>query len=385
MHSIKTCSKEVIVDYISNFYEVRKDRFAEITEKEVMDIKSGIMSGSYKFSPLRLTSVRNNNSPCDFMSVFKFKGNKGYKEDCFTLVATKEDELVLMALGHMLLLIIHSNYPIRDISKTLHEILNKLSLAGKMQTIEVGDEPVPCFGGNLIYILDNALSGNNNILWSNNDWEILYTFAEWMPITAWEALPFQVVPYRTPLIRSPVQKPGLLNVLGDSYTERIKSFNLKEAIRYSYLKDLRFILCLCAMLGFSIWWIVAPEPLLIKPAALCSPDLSTIFKVVRETFIDQVCCSHPQVASPCDCGEPLNKTAKSIRHGVVTINGKIDRNRISIADLFKHVLITRYVDGNGNIYRKASEEFHSFAPMCLLPCLVPSPYVLSGLAPFCLS
>lgn len=166
--------------------------------------------------------------------------------------------------------------------------------------------------GNLIYILDNALSGNNNILWSNNDWEILYTFAEWMPITAWEALPFQVVPYRTPLIRSPVQKPGLLNVLGDSYTERIKSFNLKEAIRYSYLKDLRFILCLCAMLGFSIWWIVAPEPLLIKPAALCSPDLSTIFKVVRETFIDQVCCSHPQVASPCDCGEPLNKTAKVI-------------------------------------------------------------------------
>lgn len=137
----------------------------------------------------------------------------------------------------------------------------------------------------LSYILDKALSGYINLLFSKNDWEVLYTFADWIPITAWEALPFEVVPSRTPLIRSAVQKPGLLNVFGDSDSEKIKSINLKEAIRYSYLKDLRFILCLCAMLGFSIWWIVAPEPLLIKPAALCSPDLSTLFKVVRDSLI----------------------------------------------------------------------------------------------------
>jgi len=129
-------------------------------------------------------------------------------------------------------------------------------------------------------------------------------------MTAWEALPFEVVHSKTPLIRSEVQKTGLFNLFGDSDHKRIKSISLKEAIRYSYLKDMRFILCLCAMLGFSIWWMVAPEILLIKPAALCSPDLSTLLKVVRETFIDHVCSTHPQIASPCDCGEPLNKTAK---------------------------------------------------------------------------
>lgn len=166
---------------------------------------------------------------------------------------------------------------------------------------------------NLLYILDTALSGNRYSLWRNSDgWEFLYTFAYWMPITAREALPFEVVPYRNPLIRSAVLKPGLLNLFSDSDRGWCKSLNLKEIIRYSYLRDMRFILCLCSMLGFSIWWIVAPEPLLLNPAALCSPDLSTLIKVVRETFIDQVCSSHPQVASPCDCGEPLNKTARAM-------------------------------------------------------------------------
>lgn len=52
-----------------------------------------------------------------------------------------------------------------DISKTLHEILNKLSLAGKMQTIEVGDEPVPCFGGHIGV--------------SHKDGRIIFEYKEW--------------------------------------------------------------------------------------------------------------------------------------------------------------------------------------------------------------
>lgn len=58
-------------------------------------------------------------------------------------------------------------------------------------------------------------------------------------------------------------------------TERVKSFGLKEAIIYSYFRDIRFVLVLCAMLGFSVWWFTAPETLLLKPGALIfiSPDL----------------------------------------------------------------------------------------------------------------
>ena len=66
------------------------------------------------------------------------------------------------------------------------------------------------------------------------------------------------------------------------------------------------------MIGFSVWWCSAPEPLLVKPGALCSPDLELLFKVVKDTFVNHVCSSHPQVTSPCDCGEPLNSAARDL-------------------------------------------------------------------------
>lgn len=31
---------------------------------------------------------------------------------------------------------------------------------------------------------------------------------------------------------------------------------------------MRFLLALCAMIGVSIWWALAPFPLLVKPEAL---------------------------------------------------------------------------------------------------------------------
>lgn len=40
-----------------------------------------------------------------------------------------------------------------------------------------------------------------------------------------------------------------------------------------------------------------------------SPDLKLLSKVVKETLLENVCSSHPDVSSPCECGEPLNKSA----------------------------------------------------------------------------
>ncbi|GMH13107.1 hypothetical protein Nepgr_014948 [Nepenthes gracilis] len=77
-------------------------------------------------------------------------------------------------------------------------------------------------------------------------------------------------------------------------------------------RDMRFVLVLCAMIGFSLWWGAAPEPLLLKPEALSAPDINLVTQVVKETFVNRVCTNHPQVLSPCDCGEPLNNIARSL-------------------------------------------------------------------------
>ncbi|KAL4389938.1 hypothetical protein AHAS_Ahas03G0095100 [Arachis hypogaea] len=85
---------------------------------------------------------------------------------------------------------------------------------------------------------------------------------------------------------------------------------MREAIRYSYLRDSCFIICLCAMTCFGIWWNIAPKQLFLRLHALCFPDLSTLLRVARDTFYHQICSIHPHVPSPCECGEPLNNAVR---------------------------------------------------------------------------
>lgn len=87
---------------------------------------------------------------------------------------------------------------------------------------------------------------------------------------------------------------------------RIKEFKLSDAIVSSYFKDIRFVTLVCLLIGFSAWWILVPEQLLEGPGILCSPDIA---RLVKETFIDQVCSEH-HVSSPCDCGEPINNQVR---------------------------------------------------------------------------
>lgn len=54
------------------------------------------------------------------------------------------------------------------------------------------------------------------------------------------------------------------------------------------------------MIGFSVWWYSVPEPLLLKPEALRSPDLKLLVNVAKDTFVDHVSSSHPGVSSPCE-------------------------------------------------------------------------------------
>jgi hypothetical protein len=69
------------------------------------------------------------------------------------------------------------------------------------------------------------------------------------------------------------------------------------------------------MLGFSLWWYLAPEPLLLSPSVLSSPDLALAFRVSKDTFVHHVCSAHPEITSPCACGEPLNMEARLMFDG----------------------------------------------------------------------
>lgn len=95
-------------------------------------------------------------------------------------------------------------------------------------------------------------------------------------------------------------------------SSRIIDFRLRDAIAFSLKRDIRFSIAILSILGFTIWWGIAPEPLLLKPEALISPDIHTLYTVAKDTFINKVCSSHPLISSPCECGEPLNNEAKHL-------------------------------------------------------------------------
>lgn len=126
------------------------------------------------------------------------------------------------------------------------------------------------------------------------------------------ALPFKIYQTgrgRVTVMAEPRGKRGLPEVTRGS--TRIKEFHLGKALMYSYLRDLRFVLVVCAMIGVTAWWALTPEPLLLKPHALCANDLGVIVNIVKETFVNKVCNLH-QVSSPCECGEPVNRVARQL-------------------------------------------------------------------------
>ncbi|KAF3452227.1 hypothetical protein FNV43_RR08325 [Rhamnella rubrinervis] len=133
--------------------------------------------------------------------------------------------------------------------------------------------------------------------WVSNrrDVAFKYTYAQWEPLTAKERLPFKIDGKKYPILRgSPNKKIGLTDVLMD--TGRIKSFKLSDAILYSYGLDIRFVLFLSIFLGFQLWMFIAPELLLNKPSALCSPNLKYLINSIQDTYVNKVCVTHPELS-----------------------------------------------------------------------------------------
>lgn len=136
-------------------------------------------------------------------------------------------------------------------------------------------------------IRERRIGERGEIRHNFGDLQAVYKAGKWVPLTVnWEKMSFKIQEGtgRRPILRSPDRKPGLADITRES--QRIKAFNLREAIVYSYSKNMRFVVTLCVLIGFSLWWFTAPEPLVLKPEALAAPDLKLLYQVVRDTFVD---------------------------------------------------------------------------------------------------
>lgn len=88
------------------------------------------------------------------------------------------------------------------------------------------------------------------------------------------------------LLFSPERIIGLADCLGGN--SRIRSFGLGEALYHSYVNDLRFVLFVCLILGFSWWsqyWPNIPgEWFVQQPEIVVNPQLVHTYKEALSCF-----------------------------------------------------------------------------------------------------
>lgn len=172
------------------------------------------------------------------------------------------------------------------------------------------------------------------------------TFARWVPLT----VPNILSSLNKRLLRSsPHKKLGL----NDAYqnTSRCKSLKLSDQILYSYCRDTRFVLFLSIFFGYVLWMYIAPAVILNVPLSQTSPDLQQLVRVVEDTYVNHVCSTHPDVISPCDCGEPLNQTARNMYKDKVFdplgCSGKIKTAAVMVASIIIVLTLTESVSPYG--------------------------------------
>ncbi|XXG90706.1 hypothetical protein AAC387_Pa12g2407 [Persea americana] len=64
---------------------------------------------------------------------------------------------------------------------------------------------------------------------------------------------------------------------------------------FAYVKDSRFVLLTCLLLGLGVWWYLLPKPLLVHPMACCSPEYASAIKEATQCPMRNLGfpCIHP--------------------------------------------------------------------------------------------
>lgn len=109
--------------------------------------------------------------------------------------------------------------------------------------------------------------------------------------------------YTANLQRSPDRVISLKNATERGV--RIRKFGLSEAMVYSYLKDHRFVLLTCLLIGFSAWWILLPEQLLVHPLACCSGEYATLITEI-------LTCPMRNLGFPCIYADQIHDRAVEV-------------------------------------------------------------------------
>lgn len=99
--------------------------------------------------------------------------------------------------------------------------------------------------------------------------------------------------YKATLLRSPDRVIGLADATRQS--SRTRTFGFSEAMAFAYVKDSRFVLLTCLLLGLGVWWYLLPEPLLVHPTACCSPEYASAIKEAAQCPMRNLGfpCIHP--------------------------------------------------------------------------------------------
>lgn len=161
------------------------------------------------------------------------------------------------------------------------------------------------------------------------EYKFEYKSGPWMPVQS------TIHNERLPLIRSPETRVGLGEVPKLAFTvknPRIVNFDLKYTLKYSYMRDLRYISLTALAIGLTAWWAMTPYPILSDPLSIyLTPDPEMLIRGVKDTFINKVCTVH-NLPTPCECSEPLNKTAKKLFEEQESFDplGQIDNERQSL-------------------------------------------------------
>nr|YP_009675521.1 hypothetical protein FPI08_mgp31 [Sophora flavescens]QDD68271.1 hypothetical protein [Sophora flavescens] len=118
---------------------------------------------------------------------------------------------------------------------------------------------------------------------------------------------------------------------------RIKEFTLEKAIHHSSTTDLRFILFLCLLYGFLIWAELVPTALLSHPLVAFSDHIKNIVYITRNMYENFVCSNHPDITSPCPCGERLNNI---IREYMPMVDDRYTGKKKTYAFMITTIILT---------------------------------------------
>lgn len=119
-------------------------------------------------------------------------------------------------------------------------------------------------------------------------------------------LAFSVVSISRRLLVMRRPLPIFGTIVANKYREGVYA-KLLTLMEYSrIIRELKYVLLVCLLIGFSAYSILVPGPVLEMPRIFTSPDLAELLRIAKDTYIRHVCSVH-EVPSPCHCDEALNK------------------------------------------------------------------------------